>query len=147
MKEYMIGLGSVIMMISFAEILMPEGSVRSFATLAMGFMVITAVVMPLGSMGESFVFSAESFSLDEASLEKAEAEYRAGVLKEHRENITEKINEKIKHGSKVAVEVSPDGEITRVTIVLKGDESAAVEYIINTLGVPRERIKTEYENN
>ena len=45
------------------------------------------------------------------------------------------------------MEVSPDGEITRVTITLRGDESAAVEYIVNTLGVPRERIKTVYENN
>ena len=147
MKEYMIGLGSVIMMISFAEILMPEGSVRSFASLAMGFMVITAVVMPLGNIGENFSFSAESFSLDEESLENAQAEYRAEVLKEHRESITRKITEKIKYGSAVFVEVSPDGEITRVTITLRGDESAAVEYIVNTLGVPRERIKTVYENN
>ena len=147
MRDYMITLGSVLMMIAVSDILMPEGDIKKFASLAMGFMVITAAVMPLGNMAEKFKFDASSFEIDEEKLRESEAEYRAEVIKKHRENLALKIQEKIKHGSKVTVEVYENGEISSVTIVLKGDESAAVAYITDTLKLPRERIKLIYENN
>lgn len=147
MKEYVISLGTVMMMIAFADILIPDGGIKKFASLAMGFMIITAVAAPFGEQNELFKFDTSSFMIDEAELEKAEAEYRAAVLLEHRKNLTEKIETKIRHGSKVFVEVTQEGNLSKVKIILKGDESAAVRYIVETLGLPRERIELSYENN
>ena len=58
-----------------------------------------------------------------------------------------KIEEKMKYGSDAYVEVSSEGNIISVSLRLSGDESVAIAYIIDTLKVPRERIKLSYENN
>lgn len=147
MKEYVISLGAVMMMIAFADILIPEGGIKKFASLAMGFMIITAVTAPFGEKNEFFNLDASTFTVDETEIEKAEAQYRAAVLIEHRKNLTKNIESKIKHGSKVFVEVTPEGNLSRVKILLKGDESAAVMYIVENLGLPRERIELSYEDN
>ncbi len=147
MKEYMISLGTVMMMIAIAEILIPEGSIKKFASLAMGFMIITAITSPLDKLTTGFEFDTSSLKIDEKSMEKAETEYKEKVLERHKETLTEKIKTKIKHGSEVSVEVSPDGNLSKVTIKLKGDESTAVRYIVEELGLQRERIKLRYENN
>ena len=147
MYEYMRNLGAVLMLIAFASILVPEGNIKKYVSLAMGFILIIAAlsVVP-GQIGE-ISFSAESFEMSEDDIAKAQAEHRAQVLKMHRENMKKKIEEQIKGGSKAYVEVSEEGEITSVTLYVKGDESEALFYITNTLGVPRERIKIKYDEN
>lgn len=147
MKEYMLNLGSVMMLMALSKLILPEGGIKKFATLAMGFMLITAALAPLPSSFDEISFDSESFEINDADIEKSEAQYRAQVLKTHRENLERMIEENIVHGSKVSVEVTQNGEIISVTLVLKGDESRAVNYIVNTLGVPRERIKISYDKN
>ncbi len=147
MNGYIKNLGTVMMMVAIANILMPEGSIKKFAALSMGFIMITAAIAPVGQIFDKTEFSIETFSADEKNLSEAEKGYREEVFKQHRENIREKINENIRHGSEVTVEVSEDGSLTGVSITLRGDESAAVKYIVDTLKLPRERIKLNYENN
>lgn len=147
MREYMTNLGTVLMMIAVAEILMPAGSIKKFASLAMGFMVITAVVFPLDSVLTMPDFDAQSFVEEEQSADSIRAQLRAEGLKKVEESLAAKINEKIKHGSKVYVRVANDGTLTGVTINLNGDESRAVDYIVNTLKLPRERIKLNYDKD
>lgn len=147
MREYMITLGSVMMMVSISGILMPEGGIKKFASLAMGFMVITVAVFPLGGDGEFFKFTPENFGVDEKVLIEAESLYEQKVLAQHRENLEKMIAAHMKHGSRAEVSVREDGKIDSVTLYLKGDESAGVNYIVNTLNLPRERIKLVYENN
>ena len=145
MREYMITLGSMLMMVSIAEILMPEGGIKKFASLAMGFMIITVAVAPIS--GDVFKFETETFGINEESMKEAQRQYEEKVLAEHRKNLTLRIQEHIKHGSEVSVEVTSEGILQQVTITLKGDESSAVAYIVETLKLPRERIKLIYENN
>ena len=147
MREYMISLGSVIMMISVANILIPGGSIKKFTSLAMGFMVISAVVTPIGTSLTKFEFSKEAFMLDTQAIEEAEKKYREDVLERHSENLANKIKEHIRHGSEVCASVDNEGNLAEVTIEAKGDESLAVAYIVETLKLPRERIKLKYENN
>ena len=147
MREYMISLGSVMMLIAFSQILLPHGSVKKFTSLAMGFILIATAVAPLPSSVEDLKIETEEFKLNEEELSRANALYRAEVIKRHREIIADKIKEHIKHGSGVYVETSPEGEIMQVSLRLLGDESAAVAYITGELGVSRERIKLIYEDN
>lgn len=147
MREYMTNLGTVLMITSLSSLILPEGGIKKFAALAMGFLLISAALsfLPLG--GGEFSFSASSFEINEEELALSEAKYKAQVLKEHRKNLEQIIDKEMKHGSKSYVEVSPEGEILSVTIKLKGDESAAVAYVTKTLKVPRERIYLNYDKN
>lgn len=147
MKEYMLNLGSIMMMMALSKLILPEGGIKKFASLAMGFMLITAALAPLPSNFEEISFDSESFEINDTDIEKSEAQYRAQVIKAHRENLERMITENIVHDSRVSVEVTQNGEIIGVTLVIKGDESKAVNYIVNTLGVPRERIKISYDEN
>ncbi len=147
MREYMIALGSVMMMVSISGILIPEGGIKKFASLAMGFMIITVAVFPLGKGEEIFKFSPESFGVHEKKIKEAQSLYEKNVLEKHKQNLEEMIKVHIKHGSGVEVSVTSEGEVENITLTLKGDESRGVNYIVNTLNIPRERIKTVYENN
>lgn len=144
MREYIISLGSVMTLSALAQMLMPEGSIKKFASLAIGFMIVATVLSPIPFNVRNFNFKSESTEIDFSS---AEATYRAEVIMRHRENLSEKINAQMVHGSKAFVETDNDGNITSVTIRMRGDESKAVLYITNELKVSRERIKIINEDN
>lgn len=147
MREYMTALGSVLIITAFAKMLVPEGSIKKYVSLATGFMIIsTALSILPGKLGD-ISFSEDSFSFNDDEITKIEARYKAEVIKEHRKNLSEKIEAQMKHGSKAYAEVSPDGQILSVTLVLKGDESKALQYVVEELGVERERIKIKYDKD
>lgn len=147
MKEYMTTLGTVLMLIAFANMIIPEGNIKKYVSLAMGFLVITAALSVLPTKLSDFSFSPESFELSEKDIAAAQAESRAQALKLHKENLKSAIESHMKHGSKAYVEVTENGEIISITLSLKGDESGAVIYITETLKVPRERIKIKYDKD
>ncbi len=147
MREYIITLGSVMMMVSVSGILIPDGGIKKIASLAMGFMIITVAVFPLGKDGEIFKFTPDDFGIREENLKEAESLYEKNVLAEHEKNLEEMIKVHIKHNSGVEVSVMSNGDVEGIKLYLKGDESIAVNYIVNTLNIPRERIKLAYENN
>ena len=144
MRDYIISLGVVMTLSALAQMLMPEGSIKKFASLAIGFMIVATVLSPIPFNIKDLNFKSENTKLDFSS---AEATYRAEVIMRHKENLNEKINAQMVHGSKAFVETDNDGNITSVTIRLRGDESKAVLYITNELKVSRERIKIINEDN
>ena len=147
MREYMTSLGTVLMLIAIANMIVPEGSIKKYVSLAMGFMLITAALSVLPSDIEDISFSEESFAMNMDDIAETQAKYKANVIKTHRKNLEEKIDGQMLHGSKSYVEVSQEGEIISVTLVIRGDESRAVRYIVENMGVPRERIKLKYDKN
>jgi len=142
MREYIISLGSVMLLTSFMQLLLPDGSIKRFASLAAGFMMISAVIMPFKPDFEIPL----SFDIENAYSSENEAIYRAEILKAHEKNIRELIKKKLKHGGEVYVETDNDANIVSVTLKCRGDESEAVMYITESLGVKRERIKV-YDDN
>lgn len=144
MREYIISVGSVMTLVSFALLLIPEGGVKKFASLAAGFMIISAILEP--NFGEIDIskINVESYEID---ISKEEALYKAEVIKKHQENLKNAIEKEMKHNSQAYVETDSEGNITKVSLKCGGDESRAVLYITETLGVPRERIFISYENN
>lgn len=147
MREYVTTLGSVMMMVSIAGILIPGGGIKKIASLAMGFMVITVAVHPLEKGRKIFEFDTDNFEILDTSLTDAETLYEENVLSQHEKNLEDMIAAHLKYKSTVDVTVNETGEIDSVTLNLKGDESRAVSYIVETLRFPRERIKLVYENN
>lgn len=147
MREYMKNLGTIMMMIALSNMLIPEGGIKKFASLATGFMLITAAVAVVPKNAMEFSFSSPAYTFDEKRMEEAEERYRQQVIENHRENIEGLIEEKFIHSSKAQVETDREGNITKVTLYLCGDESRAISYIVNELSFPRERIRIVYEKN
>ena len=147
MREYMKNLGTIMMMIALSNMLIPEGGIKKFASLATGFMLITAAVAVVPKNVSEFSFSSPAYTFDEKKMEEAEEKYREQVIENHRENIEGLISEKFIHSSKAQVETDQEGNITKVTLYVSGDESKAISYIVNELKFPRERISLIYEKN
>ena len=145
MKDYIISVGTVMMLISFSQIVLPEGGLKRFASLATGFMIICAVIAPLNG-GKAFDFSEITVENGASENKVDDALYRAEVLRHHRENLEKQIESRMQSGS-VHVEVDNDGNLIRVTLRSDCDESKAVLYITSQLGLPRERIVVTDEDS
>lgn len=142
MRDYIISVGSVMTLISFALMLIPEGGIKKFASMAAGFMIISTI---LQFPNEKIDFTGLNMEKIEADYSEAEAIYEAEVIKRHKENLKAAIEKEMKSG-KCFVETDNNGNITRVTLRATEDESEALRYVVETLGVPRERVKVIYEN-
>ena len=147
MREYMAHLGTVLMLIAFANMLIPDGNIKKYASLAMGFMLICAALTNFPSAIGNFQVAGEDFRISDDDIEAAQVQYRTRVIESHRENIKNEIEKRMKHGSKAFVEVGNQGEIISVTLRVRGDESEALVYITEELGLKRERIKIKYDKN
>lgn len=145
MKEYMTTLGVILMLISFSNMLIPEGSIKKYTSLAMGFILICSALSFIPADKNDAFFDIEPFTFSEEEIEENEALYRAEVIKKHRENLENAVKAKLKNGGRVYVEVNPQGEVSSVTLWIRGDESSAVSYIIENFGVTREEIKLKYD--
>lgn len=142
MRDYIISVGSVMTLISFALMLIPEGGIKKFASMAAGFMIISTI---LQFPNKKIDFTGLNMEKIEADYSEAEAIYEAEVIKRHKENLKAAIEKEMKSG-KCFVETDNNGNITRVTLRATEDESEALRYVVETLGVPRERVKVIYEN-
>ena len=147
MREYMMNLGSVLMLIALSNMIIPEGGVKKYASLAMGFMLISSAVSIIPVKVEDISFSTAEKAISQSQIFDLKEQFQADIMKKHRENLENIIEEKMKYGSKAYVKITEDGEIESVEIFARGDESAAVFYIVDSLKVPRERIKLSYDKN
>lgn len=145
MADYIIYIGAVMTASSLLYMLLPEGSVRRVASLATGFLVISAILSPVGRGIPNI--SVKLPLAEQKDLESAKKSYRANVIQQHRKNLCKIIKQRLKNGGTVFVDTDNDGNIKKITLRVKGDESAAVSYIVSELSVPRERITIIYENN
>ncbi|MBE7032701.1 MAG: hypothetical protein E7406_00550 [Ruminococcaceae bacterium] len=147
MREYMLSLGSVLMLIAFSNMILPKGNIKKYVSLATGFIIIsTALTVLPGSAGE-ISFSGDTFSISEEEISKIQAEYSAEVIKKHKENLESMVEEHLSKGAKAYVEVTETGEVTGVSIVSSRDESKAVMFIIENFGIGRERINIKNDKN
>ena len=147
MKDYMTSLGIILMLISFSNMLIPDGSIKKYTSLAMGFMMICAALSFIPSEIKGDFFAAQSYIITDDDVAAAEAQYKAQVIRKHRENLEKRIEAQLNYGGRVNVEVSPDGEVISVTLQINGDESGAVRYITENFGIGRERIKLKHDKN
>ena len=142
MREYIVSVGSVMTIISFALMLVPEGGIKKFVSMAAGFMIISTM---LELPGGKFDFKGINIEKIVADYSQSEAQFQAEVIKRHKENLKAAVEKEMKSG-KCFVETDNEGNIIKVTLRCSEDESKALLYVTQTLGVPRERVKVVYEN-
>ncbi len=145
MKEYMTALGVILMLISFSNMLIPEGSIKKYTSLAMGFILICSALSFIPDGENASFFDIKPISFSEEEIKSGEALYKSEVIKKHRENLENTVKERLKHGGRVSVEVTEEGEVSSVTMWIRGDESGAIGYIVENFGITREDIKLKYD--
>ncbi len=135
LREYIQALGAAAILAALIDMLVPEGSFKKYCRLVCGFMVAAVMLSPLTG-------SRPGFSITDSGLdaEAAEAEARARVLMEHKNNIEKIIEEKFP-GCDAHVEVNDDGSVSSAALNGSVDEAAAREYLRSEIGVEGSEVK------
>ncbi len=135
MDGYIRAVGGAVILAALADMLIPEGSMRRYCRMVCGFMILAALLSPLtGSFKE---IQTGEYTID---AEKAEAQARARILVQHKENLENLIEARFP-GARAYVEVDSEGNVIRVSAEGIEDEADARKYIEESLGVKGEAVK------
>ena len=151
LKQWILGITCAALIGALAEGLAPPGRVKKAGRLAVGLLLLLAVVKPLGGLdGHALAGALESYRPDGAAYEAALEEKSGAVLKaviEERTNAY--ISDKAKTlGMDCTAEVTwyygPDGEVRPEAVVVRGEftESQQGELsrvLEGELGIPAQR--------
>lgn len=111
-KEFLLTLVGVVFLSTACEMLIPNGSVKKYYQLAIGFVVMCVMVKPLTNIIQ---FSDFEFTFDsEMSEAQMQAESNAYILKLHEENIRKRIIEICGRDTDVFVELFTDGRVKSI---------------------------------
>ena len=132
MNSVLTSIAGAIFISVVCEMIMPEGSVKKYVRLAIGFMMISVIISP-------FTKGIELPELDfeiEAGFSKEELEARndAYILDIHRKNIEKRAEEMCGEGAKAYAEVFSDGTVHSVRIEAEGDISYMLPEIKKEFG-------------
>lgn len=109
----------VVFLSAACEMLMPEGTMKKYVRLAIGFVMIAVFMSPFTKEAEA---PRLSFDFGSAySEEELRAQSDAYVLEFHRKNIEERAVEICGEGSSAHAEVYSDGQVKSVTITADRD--------------------------
>lgn len=145
MKTYILSLGAVAVMAALLDLILPEGEFKKYVRLVLGMLVIAVAIAPLGALrGETPTLPDwEMFTLDE---EAAQLQMEQSVLEAHRANMEALIRARAGANSRVFVEVSEDGTVSRVTVRGASRESDIAAYLEQEIGVGKEQVTIEFED-
>ncbi len=135
MSGYIELLGAAAVLGALMDMLVPDGSFKKYCRLASGFMIVAVMLSPLTEAFPSIDMSTAGLSTQEA-----EAEARARILIEHKQNLERIIGAEFP-GSEVYVEVDGEGNVFRVTMNGEADEAAVREYLRESMGVEGSAVK------
>lgn len=113
MKEYITTLCAAALMVSLCTIILPEGSIKKYATLAGSVIISLAIVLPLGNLsryGEVDYFM--SFTEGEMTEIDAREQYGRILMTEY----TKSIEESLKEYGRVYVSVNSEMEVEKIDI-------------------------------
>ena len=121
MNSFITSVAGAIFISIVCEMIIPEGNVKKYVRLAIGFMMISVIVSPFT---KGYKLPELDFSIEAGfSKEELEAKNDAYVLDIHRKNIEKRAEEMCGEGSKAYAEVFSDGTVKYVRIEAKGNIS------------------------
>ncbi len=118
MKNMILLLIGTVFVCTLCEMIIPEGNMKKYFRLVLGFVVLCVVLKPVGEFKGEEIFSFE-FE-DSLTEEEMRAESEAYILQLHKENIAKRVREIIGVECKVFVNVSSAGEVVSINIVSGG---------------------------
>ncbi len=113
-KEFAVNVISLAFLGSIVEMISPEGTIKKYIKLIMGFMMIAILIAPFGKNSHIPQFE---FSLDyDITNEEIRAKSDAYTLKLHEENIVNYVKSVLGENVEVFVEIYTDGNVKSVTV-------------------------------
>lgn len=113
-KSFISGIAGAVFLAVACEMIMPEGCMKKYIRLAMGFVMISVMISPFinGAKLPEFEFDFDSAYTEE----ELTAQSRAYILSYHRENVEKRAREICGEGSKAYAEINSDGSVKSVRI-------------------------------
>jgi hypothetical protein len=123
----------------------PEGGMKKYVNLAMGFIMISVLMNPVLKHIEpmSFEFSFD----DEYTKEALEAKSDAYILSFHKKNIEKRAEEILGEGFKAYAEVYSDGQLKSLTVEGVGDVTEKTEELKSEFGCDNIIVKGGADEN
>ena len=111
---------------------MPEGSMKKYFRLVIGFVVMCVLISPFGSIDKIKTYQFEfDGGMSESELKAGSEAY---MLKLHRENIAKRVEEIAGEGSEAFVQIHSDGSVIEITLKGKNISSDAINKIKTETG-------------
>ena len=131
-KEFITKIAGVVFLGTACDMLIPEGNLKKYYKLAMGFIVICVLTKPLVGFVE--IPSFEFTDIETMSEEEILAQSDAYILKMHEDNIKSEIEKIVGENTEVYVRLYSDGRVKSVW--LKGGNlvNEKIEEIKNLTG-------------
>lgn len=114
-KEFIISIVSMVFLCTVCEMLMPEGKLKKYFHLVVGFIMMCVLMKPFAKD----IVSTEEFWIDfdtEITEEELRAESEAYILRLHEENLKNRIKEICGDETEVFIELYSDGQVKAITI-------------------------------
>lgn len=147
LREWLTAVVAVTMLLSVAQMLMPEGSIRKIGSFTGGLLLIAVLLQPvlkggLGDLELNLEDYAETIQDRQAELESAQSEVlQAGIAERTASYISDKAAELgLTVQVRVETETGAGGVPVPARAEVEGPWSAELSaYMAQTLGIPRER--------
>jgi len=139
LKEYVTGMVAAALLGAVFNMLLPEGSIKKYASCFIGLAVIAVMLLPLQKlMGSEINFPAFEAETQADTQEVYVTMLEQEFCKQAEENIMQKSGGRVR--AEVYATVSDKTEVDRV--ILYGEpDSGTMFYITNELGVSRNRVE------
>lgn len=131
-KSFILSVIGTVFMGTVCEMIIPEGNLKKYFRLAMGFVMMSVLISPVKNLSElpEFEFS----FTDTMTEEELRAESDAFILKLHEENIKTRIKELCGDKTEVFVEVFSDGRVKSVKLAGSSITDGIIESIKKETG-------------
>ncbi len=131
-KNLIISLIGTVFLCTLSEFIMPEGSMKKYFRLVIGFVVMCVLISPFGSIDKIKTYQFEfDGGMSESELKAGSEAY---MLKLHRENIAKRVEEIAGEGSEAFVQIHSDGSVIEITLKGKNISSDAINKIKTETG-------------
>ncbi|MCD8048824.1 MAG: stage III sporulation protein AF [Clostridia bacterium] len=114
-KNVLINVTGAVFLSVVCEMIMPEGSLKKYLRLAIGFIMAAVLISPIAG-GIEIEMPEFSFG-EEMSEDELTAKSDALVLKMHRENVEKRAEEIAGEGSEAYAEIASDGSVRSVRVI------------------------------
>lgn len=123
---------------TICEMIIPDGSMKKYFRLVMGFVIMCVLVKPLANLKNTEIGKIEfDFAMSE---EEMRAESEAYILRLHKDNIEKRVKEITNENCSVFADIDTEGYVLSVTVKGDGITQSMISLIKNETGCDDIRI-------
>ncbi|MBQ7976943.1 MAG: stage III sporulation protein AF [Clostridia bacterium] len=143
-KNLILSLIGTVFLCTLSELIMPEGNMKKYFRLVIGFIVMCVLISPFGSIDQIDTYKFEfDGGMSESELKAGSEAY---MMQLHKENIARRIKEIAGENCEAFVQVHSDGSVISITIRGENVSADAINKIKTETGCGNITIVNGYDN-